>query len=124
MQKEFIDNVNKAGKQAYDAAKEVTALNASTFETLLEKQLEITNQFVALSSKQAQILSEVKDAPSAFQAQTALFKEISEQAAGNARDAVEILNKTRAAYDKLFQKGLKEATSAAEKAQASFNQAA
>lgn len=116
MQKEFIDNVNKAGKQAFDAAKEVSALNSSTFEALLEKQVEIANQFVALSNKQAKIFSEFKDAPSAFQAQSELAKEVSEQIAGNARDAMEILDKSRTAYDKLFQKGLKDATEAAKKA--------
>lgn len=116
MQNEFIDNVNKAGKQAYDAAQEVSALNSSAFETLLAKQIEIANQFVAVSNKQAKIFSEFKDAPSAFQAQSDLVKEVSEQAANNARDTVEIMNKTRAAYDKLFQKGLKEATDVAKKA--------
>lgn len=124
MQNEFIDNVNKAGKQAFDAAKEITALNSSTFETLLDKQVEIANQFVALSNKQAKIFSEFKDAPSAFQAQSELAKEVSEQIAGNARDAMEIVNKTRAAYDKLFQKGMKEATNAAQKAQAGLTKAA
>jgi len=118
MQKEFIDNVNKANKQAFDAAKEVSALNTSTFEVLLDKQMEIADQFVALSDKQARIISEFKDAPSAFKAQSELVKEISEQFAGNARDAVEIVNKTRTAYDKLFQKGLKDATAAAKKVQA------
>jgi len=124
MQKEFLDTVNNAGKQAYEAAKEVTAVNASTFETVLEKQLEIANQIVELGSKQARIISEFKDVPSAFKAQTALIQESADQAVSNARDAMEIVNKVRGAYDKLFQKGLKDATDAAKKAQANLSVAA
>ena len=124
MQKEFLDTVNNAGKQAYAAAKEVSAVNTSTFETVLEKQLEIANQIVELGAKQARIISEFKDVPSAFKAQSALIQESTEQAASNARDAVEILNKVRSAYDKLFQKGLKEATDTAKKAQANLGTAA
>lgn len=119
MQKEFIDNVNQASKQASEAAKEITALNTSTFESILDKQLELANQFVALGTKQSQIAAEIKDVPSAFQAQSALFQELTEQAASNARETVELVNKTRDAYDKLFQKGLKDAGKAAKKAQAS-----
>jgi len=124
MQKEFFDNVNKAGKQALNTAKEVNALNTSTFETVLDKQLEIANRFVALNAKQTQIVSEYKDVPSAFQAQSTLFKEFTEQAAANARETVELMNKTREAYDKLFQKSLKNAGETVKKAQASSNKAA
>lgn len=124
MNQDIIETMNKAGKQAFDAAKEVSALNASTFETVLEKQIEIANQIVALNTKQAKIVAEFKDAPSAFQAQAALIQEITEQAADNARDLVEIINKTRVAYDKFFQKGLKETTEAVKKARAGVNLAA
>lgn len=124
MQKEFIDNANKAGKQAFDAAKEVSALNASAFETVLAKQLEIANQLMAVNTKQAKIFSDYKDAPSAFEAQSALIREITEQAAGNTRDMMEIMNKTRDAYDKFFQKSLKETTDTVKKTQASLNRAA
>ncbi len=124
MQKEFVDNVTKANKKAFDTAKEVTDLNTKTFETVLGKQMELANQLVDFNAKQAKIIAEYKDAPSALQAQSALFQEITEQAAGNAREAVELLNKTRTAYDKLFQKGLKDANAAVKKAQASQNAAA
>lgn len=124
MQKEFVDNVTKANKKAFDTAKEVTDLNTKTFETVLGKQMELANQLVDFNAKQAKIIAEYKDAPSALQAQSALFQEITEQAAGNAREAVELLNKTRTAYDKLFQKGLKDANAAVKKAQASHNAAA
>lgn len=124
MQNEFVDNVTKANKKAFDAAREVTDLNTSTFQSLLSKQLELVNQFAEINAKQARILAEYKDAPSAFQAQSALFQEVTEQAAGNTRDAVELLNKTRTAYDKLFQKGLKDAGEAVKKAQASTGKAA
>lgn len=117
MQKEFVDNVTKANKKAFDAAREVTDLNTSTFETVLKKQLELANQLAEINAKQAKIIAEFKDAPSAFQAQSALFEEITEQAAGNARDTVELLNNTRTAYDKLFQKGIKDATDAVKQAQ-------
>ncbi len=119
MQKDFVDNVTKANKKAFDTAKEVTDLNTSTFETVLNKQLELANQLAEINAKQAKIVAEFKDAPSAFEAQSALFQEITEQAAGNTREAVELLNKTRAAYDKLFQKSVKEANDAVKKAQTS-----
>lgn len=119
MQKDFVDNVTKANKKAFDTAKEVTDLNTSTFETVLNKQLELANQLAEINAKQAKIIAEFKDAPSAFEAQSALFQEITEQAAGNTREAVELLNKTRAAYDKLFQKSVKEANDAVKKAQSS-----
>lgn len=119
MQKDFVDNVTKANKKAFDTAKEVTDLNTSTFETVLNKQLELANQLAEINAKQAKIVAEFKDAPSAFEAQSALFQEITEQAAGNTREAVELLNKTRAAYDKLFQKSVKEANDAVKKAQSS-----
>lgn len=119
MQKDFVDNVTKANKKAFDTAKEVTDLNTSTFETVLNKQLELANQLAEINAKQAKIVAEFKDAPSAFEAQSALFQEITEQAAGNTREAVELLNKTRAAYDKLFQKSVKETNDAVKKAQSS-----
>lgn len=119
MQKDFVDNVTKANKKAFDTAKEVTDLNTSTFETVLNKQLELANQLAEINARQAKIVAEFKDAPSAFEAQSALFQEITEQAAGNTREAVELLNKTRAAYDKLFQKSVKEANDVVKKAQSS-----
>lgn len=119
MQKDFVDNVSQANKKAFDAAKEVTDLNVSTFESVLNKQLEIANQLAAINAEQARIFAEFKDGPSAFQAQSTLVQEITEQAAGNARDTVELLNKTRTAYDKLFQKGLKNATDAVKNTQSS-----
>ena len=124
MQKDFVDNMSKANKKAFDTAKELTELNASTFGILLDKQLEIANQLAEVNAKQARIFAEYKDAPSAFQAQSVLVREITEQAAGNARDVVELLNKSRDAYDKLFQKGLKDAADAVKKVQASYNAAA
>jgi phasin family protein len=124
MQNEFIDTVNKAGKQAFDAAQEVSALNASTFETVLEKQLQFANQMMALNAKQAKIIAEYKDAPSAFEAQSTLVQEIGEQVAGNARDIAEPLNKTRTAYDKLFQKGLKDSAEVMKKAQSGIKRPA
>lgn len=123
MQKEFVDNVNQASKQAFEAAKEITALNTSTFESIMDKQLEMANQFMALGTKQSQIAAEIKDVPSAFQAQSALFQELTEQGASNAREAVALANKTRDAYDKLFQKGLNDAGKAVKKAQADFTAA-
>lgn len=119
MQKEFVDNVTKANKKAFDSAKEVTDLNTSTFETLLNKQLELANQLAEINAKQVKIIAGYKDAPSALEAQSGLMQEITEQAAGNTREAVELLNKTRAAYDKLFQKGLKDANDAVKQAQSS-----
>lgn len=124
MQNEFIDSVNQAGEKALNAVNEVAALNASIFKTVLDKQLEIANQFADINAKQARIIAEFKDAPGAFEAQTALIKEITEQSAGNARDAVELLEKTRAAYDRLFEKGLKDATDAVKEAQHRYNAAA
>lgn len=124
MQKEFFDSVNTAGKQAFDAAQEVTALNASTFQTVLEKQLEIAGQIAAFNARQADIITGYKDAPSAVKAQSALAQEITEQAAANTRETVEILNKTRTAYDKLFQKSFKAANATVKKAQDSINAAA
>lgn len=124
MQKEFVDNVTKANKKAFDTAKKMTDLNTSTFETMLNKQMELANQFVDFNTRQAKIFAEYKDAPSALQAQSALFQEITEQTAGNARETVELLNETRTAYDKLFQKGLKDANDAVKKAQSSYNAAA
>lgn len=124
MQKDFVDNVTKANKKAFDTAREMTDLNTSTFETVLSKQMELANQFVEFNARQAKIFAEYKDAPSALQAQSALFQEITEQASSNAREAVELLNKTRTAYDKLLQKGLNDASDAVKKAQASYNAAA
>lgn len=124
MQKEFVDNVTQANRKAFDTAKEMTDLNTRTFETVLGKQMELANQLVDFNTKQAKIIAEYKDAPSALQAQSALFQEITERAAGNAREAVELLNETRTAYDKLFQKGLKDANAAVKKAQSSHKTAA
>lgn len=124
MQKEFVDNVTKANKKAFDTAKEMTELNTKTFETVLGKQMELANQLVDFNTKQAKIIAEYKDAPSALQAQSTLFQEITERAAVNAREAVELLNETRTAYDKLFQKGLKDANAAVKKAQSSHKAAA
>jgi phasin family protein len=121
MQKQYVDNVTKANKKAFDAAREVVDLNSSTLETMLSKQLELANQLAEINARQAKILAEFKDAPTAFQAQSALVQEIAEQAAGNTRDAFELLNKSRAAYDKLFQKGLKSAADSIKEAQAGFN---
>lgn len=121
MQKDFANDMSKASKKAMDTAREATDLNNSTLQTVLSKQLELVNQFASINARQMQILTEYKDVPSALQAQTALVQEITEQAAGNAREAVELVNKTRTAYEKLVQKGVKETTDAVNKAQASFS---
>ena len=123
MQDRFVDNLNAANQKAFDTAREVADLNASTFETVLNKQLEITKQLAAINAKQAKIIVEYKDAPTALEAQSALIQEITEQAAGNARDAVELLTTTRSAYDKLLQKSLEDATDAVSKAQSGYNTA-
>lgn len=124
MQNDFIDRMSKANKQAFDTAKQVAELNASTFESVLTKQMTLANELAAINTKQAKIIAEYQDAPSAIEAQSALIQEIAEQAAGAARDTVELMNKMRTEYDELFQKSLKEAGDAVAEAQAAYGAAA
>lgn len=124
MQNDFIERVNKANKQAFDTAKQIAELNASTFESVLTKQLTLANELATINARQAKIIAEYQDAPSAIEAQSALIQEIAEQAAGAARDTVELMSKTRAEYDELFQKSLKEAGDAVAEAQAAYGAAA
>ena len=109
MQNEIFEAANKAGEAAYTAVKEITALNVATVETLVEKQFELVNQAVDLGVKQVKLATESKDARVAMRAQVALVEDAAEQALDNVRDLVAIANKTRVAYDKLFDKNIKEA---------------
>ena len=109
MQNEIFEAANKAGEAAYAAAKEIAALNVATIETLVEKQFEVVNQAVDLGVKQVKLTTGAKDARTALQAQVDLVEDAAEQVLENVRDLVAIANKTRAAYDKLLDKNIKDA---------------
>ncbi len=112
MQKQVLEAVNNAVETAYAASKEVIDINTNAVESLIEKQLDVLSQTVDFGVKQAKLVGEVKDVKAALSAQTQLMESVAEQAVENVRDVMAIANKTRAAYDKLVNKGVKEAVAA------------
>ena len=112
----FVDNINEAGQAAYDAVKEVVALNQSVFTDLVEKQLQVVNQLVELGVKQAKLVAETKDQRALIQGQISLAEEAAEQALSNVRDAIELGNKARVSYEKLAEKNVQVASEQLKKA--------
>lgn len=109
MSNDIIEAANKAGQAAFEAAKEVAEINNATLDTLVEKQLAFASQVVDFGVKQIKLVTEAKDATSAVKAQVALVEDAAGQALNNARDLVDLANKTRVAYDKLVDKNVKSA---------------
>ncbi len=112
MQKQALDTVQNAVETAYETTKQVVDINAAAWEGLIEKQLEVMNQVVDLGVKQFKLLGEARDVKTTLAAQTGLVENAAEQAMANVRDVVKIANETRAAYDKLVNKGVQEAVAA------------
>lgn len=110
MSNQILDNFNEAGQTAYDAVKDVIALNQAVFGEFVEKQLQVADQIVDFTVKHAKLVTDTKDQRSLFQGQVALVEEAAEQALDNVRDVVEIANKARASYEKLAEKNVKTAT--------------
>ncbi len=112
----FVDNINEAGQTAYDAVKEVFALNQSVFTDLVEKQLQVVNQLVELGVKQAKLVAETKDQRALVQGQISLAEEAAEQALTNVRDVIELGTKARVSYEKLAEKNVQVASEQLKKA--------
>ena len=112
MQKQTLDTVQNAVETAYKTTKQVVDINATAWENLIEKQLEVMNQMVDFGTKQFKLLGEVKDVKTTLAAQTGLVENAAEQAMANVRDVVKIANEARTAYDKLVNKGVQDAVAA------------
>ena len=112
MQKQTLDTVQNAVETAYNTTKQVVDINATAWENLIEKQLEVMNQMVDFGTKQFKLLGEAKDVKTTLAAQTGLVENAAEQAMANVRDVVKIANEARTAYDKLVNKGVQDAVAA------------
>ena len=107
MSNEIVNVANQAGQAAYDAAKEVIALNNATLDSVLKKHFEVASQVVDLGVKQARLVTESKDPKVAIKAQVELVEGAADQALSNAREFADIANRARTAYDKLVEKNVK-----------------
>lgn len=118
MNNPILDNFNEAGRTAYDAVKDIIAVNQTVFGDLVEKQLQVADQVVELAVKHAQLVTDIKDQRSLVQGQVALIEEAAAKAFDNVRDVVEIANKARVSVEKLAEKSVKTATEQLKKAPA------
>lgn len=109
MQKQALNTVQTAVETAYETTKQAVDINAAAWEGLIEKQLEVVYQAVDFGVKQFKLLGEAKDVKATLAAQTGLVETAAEQAMTNLRDVVKIANEARAAYDKLVNKGVRDA---------------
>lgn len=107
MSNQIVNMANQASQAAYEAAKEVVALNNATLESVLKKQFEVASQVVDLGVKQAKLVTDSKDPKLAIKAQVELVEGAADQALSNVREFVNIASQARTAYDKLVDKNVK-----------------
>ena len=104
-----FENMNKLGKSAYEAVKELYAVNTNIAEQVFEQQLALTSLGVDYFISQLQLASSAKGYKEMINGQTDIVADFSSKVQGIARNTLDIINESRDEVSTWFEKNVKEA---------------
>ena len=105
--KENFDMLKEMANEGYEATRELADINLRTWNTMLDKQLDMLNVWLDTGIKQIELGAEAKDYKDYLANQTTLTKEFGDRLMAGGRDAIsagsEVQNAYRAWYEKSVQ---------------------
>ena len=104
-----FENMNKLGKSAYEAIKELYAVNTNIAEQVFEQQLALTSLGVDYFISQLQLASNAKGYKEMINGQTDIVTDFTSKVQGIARNTLDIINESRDEVNTWFEKNAKEA---------------
>lgn len=104
-----FESMNKLGKSAYEAIKELYAVNSNIAEQVFEQQLALTSLGVDYYISQLQLASSAKGYKEMINGQTDIVADFSSKVQGIARNTLDIINESRDEVNTWFEKNAKEA---------------
>ena len=110
MNNEMIENMNKFGKTAYDAMKELYNINMKIAGQISEQQMAYINLSMECATAQMEMISKSKGYKDILTGGTALFNEASEKVQGIARNTVDIMNESKDEVSAWVEKGVEDAS--------------
>jgi phasin family protein len=116
---EALEMINKLGTTGFDNLRELGELQMSTWNKLMDTQVEIFNSLMSRAEEQVKVATGAKDVESAVKAQVEINREVAEEMMKKTRDSVDMVQETGEAYRVWAEKAVKEVTEqvqAAEKA--------
>lgn len=109
MNNAIYENMNKLGKNSYEAMKELFAVNNNFIEQMLEQQFALTSLGVEFTARQMKLASTAKGYKEIISAETEIAGDISSKMQGIARNTLDICNESRDEINTWFEKNMKEA---------------
>ena len=116
MNQQMIDNLSRAGKQAYDLALQVGELNVNTLDSLTSSQLGVWGDTVQKGFDQLQRLHQARTYQDAVSVQLEAAQDLARTAVDGSRQTVDVLTGARDKYLEVWQKGVAQAAAEVEKA--------
>ena len=94
MEQEYFKNLDVFGKSAFEATRELIAINGRVFEKVLEGQMGVANLLIEGGEKAASLVKEANDPQVYIQKQSALFEEYAGKLADAAQESVKLAQGT------------------------------
>ncbi|MFQ6023423.1 MAG: phasin family protein [Acidiferrobacterales bacterium] len=116
--KNVVDVVNKANTQAFEAAKEVAAINSRAIDKLVRQQLELVGFAINGGVKQLELLGDTKGYNEYFAAQAELAQEGAEKVIAAVHETLGVLTGARDELNAVVEKGVEAISAQAKPAQA------
>lgn len=116
MNKDYVESVNTAGRQAYDFGRQLAEINLRAFDNLTAAQVKLWGDSVEKGFSQARRLADAKGPRDVLDVQMDMARELSQAAVEHGRQSVELLTGTRDELVKVYQKGFEQAAAEAQKA--------
>jgi phasin family protein len=104
--KENIEMINEINSKGYDSFRQLTDITLKTWNQAMDKQIEAYTGLMSSSLEQIKLVTEAKDYHQVIRGQMDLTRKIGEELVNNARDAVELGQKTGEEYRAWFESGL------------------
>ncbi|MDJ0882073.1 MAG: phasin family protein [Gammaproteobacteria bacterium] len=108
--KEALEMINKLGTSGFDSLRELGELQMSTWNKLMNTQIEMFNSMMSRAEAQIKLASDAKDMESAVKAQVEINREVAEEMMKKTRESVEMAQETGEAYREWAEKAVKEVT--------------
>ena len=109
MNNAIYENMNKLGKNTYEAMKELYAVNNNFMEQMLEQQFALASLGMEFATRQVKLASTAKGYKEVVSAETEIAGDISSKMQGIARNTLDICNESRDEINTWFEKNMKEA---------------
>lgn len=114
---EIFEMIEKAGAESVATMREFGELQMSTWNEMMNKQMELLSSVVSSASAQVKAASEAKDLEEAVRTQVEFGRQMGEEMVEQSREAIELTQKAGESYRDFAENMVKKATEQFEAAQ-------